>query len=102
VGQLDLDFEAMELPPEPGLALNVYTAAANTPTADGLKLLASWTASQEDIVTERPSPTGKQRDHPAKPGKMRDGLGGLPRASAPCPGTYGAQRVPAVSIHTGR
>src|SRR3954471_19760765 len=35
VGQLDLDFEALELPAEPGLQLNIYTAAANTPTADG-------------------------------------------------------------------
>ncbi|MFN8082713.1 MAG: helix-turn-helix transcriptional regulator [Dermatophilaceae bacterium] len=46
VGQLDLDFEAMELPSEPGLQLNVYTAAVGTPTADALKLLASWLASQ--------------------------------------------------------
>jgi transcriptional regulator with XRE-family HTH domain len=47
VGQLDLDFEALELPAEPGLQLNIYTAPADTPTADGLKLLASWAASQE-------------------------------------------------------
>lgn len=46
VGQLDLDFEGLELPSEPGLALNIYTAAAGTPTSDGLKLLASWVASQ--------------------------------------------------------
>jgi PAS domain-containing protein len=53
VGQLDLDFEAMELPSEPGLKLNIYTAAADSPTADGLKLLASWAASQENLVTEQ-------------------------------------------------
>ena len=53
VGQLDLDFEAMELPSEPGLLLNIYTAAPNTPTADGLKLLASWAASQESLLSER-------------------------------------------------
>jgi transcriptional regulator with XRE-family HTH domain len=53
VGQLDLDFEAMQLPSEPGLQLNVYTAPANTPTADGLKLLASWAASQDHLATER-------------------------------------------------
>lgn len=52
VGQLDLDFEAMELPSEPGLALNIYTAAAGTPAADGLKLLASWAASQANLATE--------------------------------------------------
>jgi len=52
VGQLDLDFEAMPLPSEPGLQLNIYTAAAGTPTADGLKLLASWAASQENLPSE--------------------------------------------------
>ena len=53
VGQLDLDFEAMQIPSEPGLQLNIYTAPANTPTADGLKLLASWAASQDNLATER-------------------------------------------------
>jgi transcriptional regulator with XRE-family HTH domain len=47
VGQLDLNYESMELPSEPGLVLNVYTAAQDTPTADGLKMLASWAATQE-------------------------------------------------------
>ncbi len=56
VGQLDLDFEAMELPSEPGLQLNIYTAAANTPTADSIKLLAAWAASQEQ-PTEQASTT---------------------------------------------
>lgn len=53
VGQLDLDFEAMPLPSEPGLQLNVYTAAAGTPTADALKVLASWAASQETLPSEK-------------------------------------------------
>jgi hypothetical protein len=35
VGQLDLDFESLELSSAPGLQLNVYTAAG-TPTADAL------------------------------------------------------------------
>ncbi|MCS7476983.1 helix-turn-helix domain-containing protein [Umezawaea endophytica] len=47
VGQLDLNFESMELPSEPGLTLNIYTAAPDSPTADGLKVLASWAATQE-------------------------------------------------------
>jgi hypothetical protein len=37
----------MELPSEPELRLNIYTADPHTPTADGLKLLASWAASRE-------------------------------------------------------
>jgi hypothetical protein len=47
VGQLDLDFESMELPSEPGLVLNVYTAPGGSPTADALQVLASWAATQE-------------------------------------------------------
>jgi hypothetical protein len=52
VGQLDLDFEGLELASSPGLYLNVYTAAAGTPTADALTLLGSWAASQEKLPTE--------------------------------------------------
>ena len=44
--ELDLNFEAVELPSEPGLRLNLYTADPDTPAADGLKLLASWSATR--------------------------------------------------------
>ncbi|WP_432942696.1 helix-turn-helix transcriptional regulator [Kribbella sp. CA-253562] len=47
VGNLDLTFEAMEFPAHPGLTLLVYAAPAGTPTADSLKLLASWAATAE-------------------------------------------------------
>jgi transcriptional regulator with XRE-family HTH domain len=47
VGELDLNFESMELPSEPGLFLNVYTATPGSPSADALKMLASWAATQE-------------------------------------------------------
>ncbi|MEE6138084.1 helix-turn-helix transcriptional regulator [Mycobacterium sp. 050128] len=51
VGRLDLNFESMDLPTEPGLQLNVYTATAGGPSAENLALLASW-ASQETFATE--------------------------------------------------
>ena len=35
----------MDLPSEPGLVLNVYTAPAGSSTADALAMLASWAAS---------------------------------------------------------
>ncbi|MCH1883433.1 helix-turn-helix transcriptional regulator [Agrococcus sp. ARC_14] len=47
VGALELHYESMELPSEPGLVLNVYTAPADSPAADGLRLLSSWAATQE-------------------------------------------------------
>jgi hypothetical protein len=45
VGLLELDYEALVLPADPGLQLNVYTAVAGSPSADGLTLLASWAAT---------------------------------------------------------
>jgi len=45
VGTLELDYEALILPADPGLQLNVYTAVPATPSADGLALLASWAAT---------------------------------------------------------
>jgi transcriptional regulator with XRE-family HTH domain len=54
VGILDLDFEALEFPAHPGLTLLAYTAAAGTPTADSLKMLASWAATAEHAGTLPP------------------------------------------------
>ena len=47
VGDLELNFQAMEFPSDPGLTMVVYTATPGTPSADGLQLLASWAATQE-------------------------------------------------------
>jgi transcriptional regulator with XRE-family HTH domain len=52
VGDLDIDFEAMQFPSDPGLTMVVYTAPAGSPTADALKLLASWAATQDNIVAQ--------------------------------------------------
>jgi len=52
VGDLDLNYESMELPSEPGLVMNVYTAPTGSPTADALRVLASWVASHDAAVTE--------------------------------------------------
>jgi transcriptional regulator with XRE-family HTH domain len=50
VGDLDLSYEAMELPADPGLRINVYTADPNTPSEDALKVLASWAATQRETT----------------------------------------------------
>lgn len=57
VGDLDLNFESMELPSEPGLIMNVYTAPAGSPTADALRVLASWVASKETPAARREIPS---------------------------------------------
>lgn len=53
VGHLDLTFEAMELPADPGLTLLVYTAEPGSPTQDALNLLASWAATPDQPETIR-------------------------------------------------
>jgi hypothetical protein len=45
IGRLDLAFEAMPLPADPGLTLTAYSAAAGTAAHDALRLLASWAAT---------------------------------------------------------
>jgi hypothetical protein len=51
VGQLDLDHESMELPGETGLSVTVYTAPPGTASEDGLKLLGSWSATEDATAT---------------------------------------------------
>ena len=51
VGDLELNFEAVEFPSDPGLTLLVYTAPPGSPSADALKLLASWASTQNNPDT---------------------------------------------------
>jgi len=55
VGDLELDFEAFELPGDPGQRLNVYTAPPDSPSAEALSLLASWSARQS-VTTPATTP----------------------------------------------
>lgn len=45
VGELELDQETMSLPDASGLSVVVYSAPPKTAAEDGLKLLASWSAT---------------------------------------------------------
>ncbi|MFC1402108.1 MULTISPECIES: helix-turn-helix transcriptional regulator [Streptacidiphilus] len=56
VGDITLDFDAMELPAQPGLTLTAYSAAPGTPDHDALTLLATWAAT-ETAPTTRVSTT---------------------------------------------
>ncbi len=53
VGDLDLTYEAFDLPADPGLRMLVYTAEPATPTADALTMLASWAATQDRAEREQ-------------------------------------------------
>jgi transcriptional regulator with XRE-family HTH domain len=58
VGRLDLNFEVMALTSHPGLALVAYSAEPGSPTAEGLRLLASWAAPTVRVDAGGPSSTG--------------------------------------------
>jgi transcriptional regulator with XRE-family HTH domain len=47
VGDLELSFDAMELPADAGLTLIAYSAEPGTASHDGLNLLAAWAATQD-------------------------------------------------------
>lgn len=52
IGVLTLDFDAMELPAQPGLTLTAYTAAPGTRDHDALRLLTSWAATDNTTPTD--------------------------------------------------
>ncbi len=53
VGYLELTYDSMELAAAPGLILTAYTAEPATPSADNLRLLASWAATEHTGAAER-------------------------------------------------
>ena len=56
VGDLVLAYDALDLPADPGLTLTVYSAEPGTAAADGLTLLASWAAVNQQ--TDQPQLDG--------------------------------------------
>jgi transcriptional regulator with XRE-family HTH domain len=49
VGDLELTYEVLALPADPGLSLVVYGAEPGSASQDGLKLLASWAATPHQL-----------------------------------------------------
>lgn len=45
VGEMELTYEAFELPADPGLQMSTYTAEPGSASADKLRMLASWAAT---------------------------------------------------------
>lgn len=61
IGVFQLDFDAMDLPAQPGLTLTAYTAAPGTPDSDALRLLASWAATENAPPEPASSPEEELR-----------------------------------------
>ncbi|MFC8175229.1 hypothetical protein [Streptomyces sp. NPDC057325] len=56
VGDLALAYEGLEMAAEPGLTLTIYIAEPASPSDEGLRLLATWAATQ--AVPQHGWPTG--------------------------------------------
>jgi transcriptional regulator with XRE-family HTH domain len=57
-GELILAYEELAITAEPGLILMIYTAEPGSPTAERLRLLASWEAAQPAELTGTGMPPG--------------------------------------------
>lgn len=55
VGLLELNYQSIELEDDPGLTMTVYPATPGSPSAEALRLLASWAASEQNEHVTRPS-----------------------------------------------
>ena len=51
VGELELNYEVMDVSADDGLTIAVYSAEPGSRSAEGLDLLASWTATPEPMST---------------------------------------------------
>ena len=54
VGELDLTYEALELPADTGLTIITYTAGPDSTSFDALNFLASWAATLDQPSQEQP------------------------------------------------
>lgn len=75
VGDLELHFDAFELPAAPGMTMFTYSAEPGSASEDGLRLLASWAATNRE-------PQGDQQDPAARQGTKRQAQPGGVRQSA--------------------
>ncbi|MFB7533422.1 helix-turn-helix transcriptional regulator [Streptomyces sp. NPDC056178] len=50
VGDITLAYEGLEMAAEPGLTVTIYTAEPGSLSEEGLRLLASWAATQEALA----------------------------------------------------
>ncbi len=61
VGDLDLDYELMDLTTDRGLTLITYTAAPGSASHDGLRLLSSWTMPDHATRRDQTTPVDGSR-----------------------------------------
>ena len=68
VGELILAYEELAITAEPGNVLLIYTAEPGSPSAERLKLLASWGADNRLVAETKPSWSAEVASPPARQG----------------------------------
>ena len=76
VGMIEVAYDTMDLPAEPGLVLTFYTAEPGSPSEDALRLLASWAAT---------IPESDRAVHPPAGPTLEPHLGSKSSQPAPSP-----------------
>src|SRR6202044_2635391 len=82
VGLITVDFDAMELPAQPGLTITAYTAVPGTPDHDALQLLAAWGATEDAQHADQPTAPSHQT---AKQSRLGPGCGARAAQTMPTP-----------------
>jgi transcriptional regulator with XRE-family HTH domain len=67
LGEIDISYDVLEMPGEPGLSIATYSAEEGTPSADRLALLASWAAADE-MGSKHRAPRAHRRADDVPPG----------------------------------
>jgi hypothetical protein len=63
VGDVTLDYDALELPADPGQTIVAYTADSRSPARQALDLVASWTSTPDQRRPSPPTTTPDQGAH---------------------------------------
>ena len=80
VGDIEVSFDSLELPADPGLTLTVYTTEPGSPSRDALTMLASWQAT---TAREQGTRRGGSRDAASQDGGGTSAADGSARSHDP-------------------
>lgn len=62
IGEIELNYQSFELPGEPGLRFNVFTAEPGTHNQEALRFLASWAATARIPTAEVEQPANDRHE----------------------------------------
>jgi transcriptional regulator with XRE-family HTH domain len=69
VGVVEITYDVLEMPADPGLTLTTYSAEPDTPSDDALKLLTSWIATKNEDDRDPDNHASPAPSHSPAPGE---------------------------------